>query len=32
MFLESYGLVLFGLTVAGVCFALTLFIVSQMEE
>lgn len=32
MILEDYGLVLFGLTVAGVCFALTIFIISQMED
>jgi hypothetical protein len=32
MILEDYGLVLFGLTVAGVCFALTIFILSQMED
>ena len=32
MIFEEYGLVVFGLTVAGVCFALTMFIVSQMQE
>jgi hypothetical protein len=32
MILEDYGLVLFGLTVAGVCFALTMFIIRQMED
>ena len=32
MFLEDYGLVVFGLTVAGICFALTVFIVRQLGE